>query len=225
MTKMKVRDFADKFLTLVGDESLDMPERFVIEALNWSFNELPRVPKLNKIFTKHFTTNLDAEEHYKWDLNQDFRRISDIAYISFWTSGGGQPCKLNICPKDTVTFYRRNGLPEMRESGKPCEYTIETEGDDVWLVLDKPSDIPIIVDYIAYGYPKPVKSFDDEIEISAIAENLIIGLMRTIMDYEGMDYNFAENTLQYLSNYALQQAIQELNKNWKNNLPIIVGEA
>lgn len=220
-----VKEFSDKFLSQVGDDSLDLNEPFICNAINWSFNELPRVPKLGKIFSKHFTANLDAEGHYKWNLNQDYRRLSDIAYINFWTSDGGKPCKLNVCPKTTIDFYKKNGLPEMKEAGTPCEYTIEVEGDEVWLVFDRPLDIPVIVDYIAYGFPKPVKSMDDKIEISAIAENLIFGLMRTLMTYEGMDYNFAESTLEYLSNYAIEQAIQELNKRWSNEPVIILGEA
>jgi len=222
--KMKVSDLAAKFTTLIGDSSLDITENFIIGAINWSFNELPRVPKLDRIFSKHYTLNLDAEGHYKWDLNQDFRRISNIPMMKFWSSDGGKPCPLTVCPKDTITFYERNGLPEMREAGKPCEYTIEREDDNVWLVMDRPLDVPVIVDYIAYGYPKPVSSYDDEIEISAIAENLMLGLMRTVYSYESMDFNWGQDTLEYLSNYALVQAVQELNKKWGVEAPIVLGE-
>lgn len=223
--KMKVKDFADKFTTIVGDSSLEIPEKFVVEALNWSFNELPRVPKLNKLFSKHYTVNLDAEGHYKWDLNQDFRRLSDIPLLKFWTSDGGKPCPLTVCHRDPVTFYERNGIPEMREPGKPCEYTIEQEDDNIMLVMDRPLDVPVIIDYIAYGYPTPVRSFEDEIEISAIAENLILGLMRTLMYYEGSDFAFGEATAQYLDNKAVREAVFELNKRWKVEAPIILGEA
>lgn len=223
--KYRVGEFAEKFLYLLGDESLSLSEPFIVEGLNWSFNELPRVPKLGRLFSKHYTADLDAEGHYKWSLNGDFRRLSDLAYISFYTSDGGKPCPLSLCNLDTVTFFKRNGLPELKEKGTPCEYALEVEGDDVWLVLDRPLNIPLTVDYIAYGYPRPVKSFDDEIELSAIAENLIIGLMRTVVAYEGLDYNWAADTLEYLSNYALEQAIQELNKRWKVESPILVGEA
>lgn len=222
---MKVKDFAQKFLTFIGDETISIPEAFVISALNWSFNELPRMPKLNKLFSKHYTLNLDAEGHYKWNLNQDFRRLSDIPYMKFWTSDGGKPCPLTICPKDTITFYEKNGIPELMEQGRPCEYTIEQEDDDTWLVMDRPLDIPVIVDYIAYGYPKPVTSYDDEIKISAIAENLILGLMRTVYYYESSDFNFAQNTVEYLDNKALTEAIQELNKNWGQTPAVVLGEA
>lgn len=222
--RMKVRDFADKFTTLVGDSSLDITEAFIMSGLNWAFNELPRVPKLGKIFSKHYTVNLDAEGHYKWNLNQDFRRLNNIPLLKFWTSDGGKPCPLTVCNRDTITFYENSGLPEMREPGKPCEYTIEQEDDNIWLVMDRPLDVPVIVDYIAYGYPKPVSSFDDEIEISAIAENLILGLMRTVLSYESSDFNWGEDTLEYLSNYAIVQAVQELNKRWGNEIPIVLGE-
>lgn len=221
---MKVSDLAAKFTTLIGDSSLDITENFIIGAINWSFNELPRVPKLERIFSKHYTLNLDAEGHYKWDLNQDFRRINNIPMMKFWSSDGGKPCPLTICPKDTIAFYERNGLPETREAGKPCEYTIEREDDNVWLVMDRPLDVPVIVDYIAYGYPKPVSSYNDEIEISAIAENLMLGLMRTVYSYESMDFNWGQDTLEYLSNYALVQAVQELNKKFGIESPIVLGE-
>lgn len=223
--KMKVRDFADKFITIVGDSSLEIPEKFIIEALNWSFNELPRVPKLNKIFSRHYTVNLDAEGHYKWNLNQDFRRLNNIPLLKFWTSDGGKPCPITICHRDVINFYNKNGLPEMREAGRPCEYTIEQEGDDIMLVMDRPLDIPLIADYIAYGYPKPVSSFEDEIDISAIAENLILGLMRTLMYYEGSDFAFGEATAQYLDNKAVREAVFELNKRWGIEAPIVLGEA
>lgn len=222
--KMKVSDLAAKFTTLIGDSSLDITENFIIGAINWSFNELPRVPKLERIFSKHYTLNLDAEGHYKWDLNQDFRRINNIPMMKFWSSDGGKPCPLTVCPKDVIAFYERNGLPEMREAGKPCEYTIEREDDNVWLVMDRPLDVPVIVDYIAYGYPKPVSSYNDEIEISAIAENLMLGLMRTVYSYESMDFNWGQDTLEYLSNYALVQAVQELNKKFGIESPIVLGE-
>ena len=223
--KMKVKDFADKFVTIVGDSSLEIPEKFIIEALNWSFNELPRVPKLNKIFSKHYTVNLDAEGHYKWNLNQDFRRLNNIPMLKFWTSDGGKPCPLTVCHRDPVTFYERYGIPEMREAGKPCEYTVEQEDDNITLVMDRPLDVPVIIDYIAYGYPKPVNSFEDEIEISAIAENLILGLMRTLMYYEGSDFAFGEATAQYLDNKAVREAVFELNKRWGLESPIVLGEA
>ena len=223
--KYTVKEFSDKFLSFVGDDSLDLNEPFLINALNWSFNELPRVPKLERLFSKHYTLNLDAQGNYAWDLNQDFRRLSNIAYINFWTSDGGKPCRINICNQQTIPFYEENGLPELREPGTPCHYTIEQEDDKVNLVFDRPLNIPMIVDYIAYGYPKPVKSMEDEIEISAIAENLIFALMKTVMHYESQDYNWSQESLEYLSNYALLQAEQELMKRWGHEAPIVLGEA
>lgn len=222
--KYTVQNFTDKFRAFVGDSSIDITEPFIIEALNWAFNELPRVPKLNRIFSKHYTLNLDAKEHYKWKLNQDFRRISDMPFLNFWTSTGGDICRLTVCHKDLVEFYNKNGIPELRKPGKPCEYTIETEGDDVYLVMDRPLDVPVIVDYIAYGYPKPVSSMKDEIEISAIAENLIFGLMREVYYFESSDYAFGEATASYLDNKAVREAIQELNKRWGNEERIVLGE-
>ena len=94
---MKAKDLARKFELLIGDSSLDSPTEFEIAAINWCLNELPRVPKLNKLFQKHFTLNLDAKDHYKWDLNKDFRRINEIPMMNFWTSTGGEPCPLCVC--------------------------------------------------------------------------------------------------------------------------------
>lgn len=221
---MQVKDFVDKFLIQIGDTSLERPLPFCIRALNYSFNELPRVPKLNKIFSRHYTRNLDAKGHYKFNLNEGFRRISDIPMINFFTSDGGEPCPLKVCNKDTIEFYENNGIPELKKAGIPCQYTIEQEGDNIYLVFDRPLDVPVIVDYIAYGYPKPVKSEDDEIEISAIAENLITKLMESVFLWEGLDANLAESVLEYLDNKALLEAIQELNKRWKVTENIVIGE-
>lgn len=216
--------FADRFLTIMGDTSLDRPMPFVIQALNWSFNELPRVPKLDKLFSRHYTVSLDAKNHYKFPLNKDFRRLTNIPMITFLTSTGGEPCPIRICNKDTIEFYEKNGVPELKQPGTPCEYTLEQEGDNVWLVFDRPLDIPLIVDYICYGYPKPVESEDDEIEISAIAENLIIALMKAIFLWEGTDYSFAGDTLSYLDNKAIREAQQLLYTKWGVEESRILGE-
>lgn len=222
---MKVEKLAEKFEVLVGDTSLDKPEKFIVECLNWTFNELPRVPKLEKIFSKHYTKNLDAKDHYRWDLNGDFRRLSDIPMITFWTSTGGEPCQIRVCNEDVVSFYKENGLPYLRKAGMPQVYTIEQEDDNTYLVLDRPLDIPMIVDYIAYGYPKPVSSFDDTIELSAIAENLILSIMRGVFYWESEDFSFAQSILEYADNKAVREAIQAIHREFSSNKPIILGEA
>ena len=223
--KIQVKTLADKLRTLIGDSSIDLPEAFLIEGVNWGLAELPRVPKLDKLFSKHFTTTLDAKDHYKWDLNQDFRRISDIPMINFWTSTGGEPCKLNLCNLDTVSFFNKNGLPELRKAGTPCEYTIEREGDENYLVLDRPSDVPIIVDYIAYGFLKPVSSMEDWLDLSAVAESLILSLMKGVYYSEAQDFNQAQNVLEYLDNKAVAEALQDLYHNYKSDKPQVLGEA
>lgn len=221
---MTVAQLEEKFRVLLGDSSLDLPSKFIINTINWCFNELPRVPKLDKIFSKHYTFNLDAKHHYRWSLNGDFRRIGNIPMLNFFTSDGGEPCPLNLCNRDTIEFYNRNGIPSMKKPGTPCEYTIEQEGDDIWLVLDRPSDTPIIVDYIAYGYPKPVENEEDEIEISSIAENLMLSLMKSLYYYESSDFNFAGNIEEYLSNVAYTEAVQELYKRWGVSTHAVLGE-
>lgn len=224
MSKYTVKEFAEEFRTHLGDATIDVPMEFIIHAINWSFNALPLVPKLDKIFSKHKTFTLDAKDHYRWNLNADFRRITNIPMLNFWTSTGGDICKLEICNEDTVEFYNHNGIPYLKEPGKPCEYTIEQESDNIWLVLDRPSDVPIILDYIAYGIPKPVKSPDDEIELSAIAENLIIDVILTIYYKESMDFNFSADIASYLDNKKYLEAIQMLNKRMGIEEPTIVGE-
>ena len=159
---MQVSDLAEKLRLYIGDNTDDLPEDFIINAYNYTINALPMVPRLEKLFSKHKQFNLDAHNHYKWSLSDStgFRRISDIPMLDFYTSTGGEPCKLPICHVPVENFYKKNGLISLKKSGTPCEYTIETEDDNVWLVLDRPSDVPIIVDYIAYGFPKPVSSLD-----------------------------------------------------------------
>lgn len=221
---MKVSDIADKLRTMIGDTTIDIPDEFIISALNWAFNELPLVAKLSKLFSHHYTANLDAKDHYKWNLNQDFRRIIDIPMLNFYTSTGGDPCKLKLCHKNVRDFYDYNGIIELKQPGRPCQYTLETEGDDVWLVLDRPSDVPIIVDYIAYGFPKPVESMDDEIEISAIAENLILSVMQVYWYHEADDFAFGADILSYLDNKKLIEAQQALHRRWGVEEVTILGE-
>lgn len=220
----KVSEFEKIFRTHIGDGTVDIPDGFVINALNWAFNELPRVPKLAKIFSKHKQVQLDAKGHYRWNLDGDFRRLLDIPMMNFWTSTGGDICKLPICHRDVQEFYNKNGIIKMKQAGKPCEYTIEQEGDNIWLVFDRPLDVPVMLDYIAYGFPKPVKSPDDKIDISAIAENLIIDIMRTVYYHEADDFAFATDISNYLDNKKIVEAIQALNRRWGVEEPIVIGE-
>lgn len=225
--KYSMYDLAEKLRTLLGDHTEDIPEAFLINAYNYCVNDLPMVPKLEKLFSKHKQFNLDAEHHYRWSLSDatGFRRITDLPMLNFYTSTGGEPCRLALCHRDVKDFYERNGLVNLKQPGKPCEYTIETEDDNVWLVLDRPSDVPIIVDYIAYGYPQPVKSMEDEIEVSAIAENLILGVMQAIYYHEASDFAFAADITSYLDNKKIIEAVQQLHRTWGNSAPRILGEA
>lgn len=219
-------DLAEKLRLHIGDNTEDLPEDFIINAYNYTINALPMVPRLEKLFSKHKQFNLDAEHHYKWSLSDatGFRRISDMPMLDFYTSTGGEPCKLSICHRSVEDFYAKNGLVNLKKSGTPCEYTIEVEDDNVWLVLDRPSDVPIIVDYIAYGFPKPVNSMEDEIELSAIAEPLVIDVMKTLYLMEASDYAFASDVRSYLDNKKEIEAIQMLHRTWGTEAPRILGE-
>ena len=223
---MKLNDLAEHLRNLLGDGTSDLPEDFLVSAYNYTINALPMVPRLEKLFSKHKQFNLDAHNHYKWSLSDatGFRRISDISMLNFYTSTGGDPCRLSICHRPVKDFYEKNGLVNLKQSGTPCEYTIEVEDDNIWLVLDRPSDVPIIVDYIAYGFPKPVKSLDDEIEVSAIAENLILNVMKACYLREAEDYAFAADVEQYLDNKTILEAVQILNKRWSQDAPRVLGE-
>lgn len=223
---MTLKDLSYKLQTLLGDNTLDLPEDFLREAYNYTVNALPMVPRLEKLFSKHKQFNLDANNHYKWSLSDatGFRRISDLPMLEFYTSTGGEPCKLCICHVPVEDFYQNNGLISIKKPGTPCEYTIEVEGDNVWLVFDRPLDIPVIIDYIAYGFPKPVQTMEDEVEISAIAENLVLDVMKTIYLMEASDYAFASDVRSYLDNKKELEAIQILHRKWGNEKIRILGE-
>lgn len=223
--KYTVREFANLFRTRIGDTTGDIPDEFVISILNSSFNELPLVPKLDRLFSAHETFQLDAKDHYRWNLNGGFRSIMNIPMLQFWSSTGGDPCKLKLCHKNCVDFYEKHGVIGIKQPGTPCEYTLERTGDDTFLVLDRPSDIPIIVDYIAFGVPKPVKSMDDEIsvDISSIAENLILDVMAAAYYHEAEDFAFAADINTYLDNKKVAEAIQALYRTWNSEEPVILG--
>lgn len=218
----KISDFFSKARSIFGDSTADIPEDFLINTINWSFNELPSIPKLNKLFTAHYTANL-RRGSYRWKINKDFRSINEIYFMRFYTSEGGEPCPLKVCNLQNDEFYSRNGLVERKQPGKPCSYTIEFEGDDVYIVFDRPLSIPVIVDYKVAGYPMPVTSVDEKREISAIAENLIITLMRKIWYEEADDFAFSGAIEQYLDNKLIQEAIFQLNKRLKSEMPRVLG--
>lgn len=220
----KVSKFADKFRSLLGDETLSVPDTFIINALNWAFNSLPSVPKLYKAWRGHYTMQLDANGHYKWKLKSDFRDIIKYEFMNFYTSTGGDPCELPICYRESIPFYKKNGLIELKVAGRPCEYTREREGDDTYLVLDRPANIPVIVDYICYGRPKPVESMDDEFEIDAVVENLILSAVRRMYYLEADDFAFAQEIGLYLDSKEVAEAVQELNQRDSNDYTLILGE-
>lgn len=224
--KYPLSTLAEKLRLLLGDNTDDIPEDFIINAYNYTINALPMVPRLEKLFSKHKQFNLDAHNHYKWSMSEatGFRRISDIPMLNFYTSTGGEPCKLCLCHLPVEDFYEKNGLINLKKSGTPCEYTIEVEDDNVWIILDRPSDVPIIVDYIAYGFPKPVEKMEDEVELSAIAEPLVLDVMKTLYLMEASDYAFAADVRSYLDNKKELEAIQALYKRWGNEQFRVLGE-
>lgn len=222
--KYTVREIADRFRNIIGDETLDIPMDFIINSINYCFSELPRVPKLDRLFYQHITVELDAKDHYKWEISGKFRRLNNTIFLNFWTSTGGDICRLNICHRDVELFYNKHGIPKLKKPGVPCEYTLEQEDDNIYLVLDRPSDVPIMLDYGACGFPKPVSSPDDVIEISAIAENLIFAVMKNVYYQESADFAFAADIENYLDNKLVPEAVQLLNKRWNTEAPVILGE-
>lgn len=238
-----VKEFADKFRSLVGDETESIPDDLIINGLNWAFNSLPSVPKLDKAFSKHYTVRLNANNHWRWKLNKDFRFISNTPMINFFTSTGGDPCPINLCYRDNVGFFKKNGMINLKMSGTPCEYTLERDGDDMFLIFDRPLNIPMIIDYVVWGYPKPIPGFyterlvydkeleekvpvqtDVEIDIPAPLENLILHTLRKVFYEEASDFSFAGSIEQMLDNKMLPEVIQMINKRLNVSQPIIVGE-
>lgn len=222
--KKIVNDLAEDFRTLIGDASADISDEFIIKALNWCYRELPKVPKLDKAFTVHRHFNLDANEHYRWNINRGFRRITDISMLNFYSSTGGEPCPLKVCYKEPANFFEKNGLVELKKKGIPCEYTIEVEGDDSYLVLDRPSSVPVIIDIIYCGFPMPVTSMDDEIDISAPVEQLILSAMQSVFFRESADFAFADNIALYLDSKAIPEVIQLLHRRWDLAPNAVLGE-
>lgn len=105
--RMKLSDLAEKLRMAIGDNTEDLPEDFIINAYNYAINDLPMVPKLEKLFSKHKQFNLDAHNHYKWSMSDatGLRRITDFPMFNFYTSTGGEPCKLCICHRSVKDFY------------------------------------------------------------------------------------------------------------------------
>lgn len=220
--RYKIKDFFSKARSLFGDTTADIPTEFLINSLNWTFNELPNVPKLNKLFSAHYTANLKRGS-YRWKINKDFRSINDIEFMHFYTSKGGEPCRKKVCNLPNSEFYAKNGLVERKQPGEPCSYTIESDGDGVFLVFDRPLSVPMMVDYMVTGYPRPVVSVEEEREISAIAENLILTLMRKVWYEEADDFAFSGAIEMYADNKLILEAIQQLNKKFKNEMPRVLG--
>lgn len=220
--RYKIKDFFSKARSLFGDTTADIPTEFLINSLNWTFNELPNVSKLNKLFSAHYTANLKRGS-YRWKINKDFRSINDIEFMHFYTSKGGEPCRKKVCNLPSSEFYAKNGLVERKQPGEPCSYTIESDGDDVFLVFDRPLSVPMMVDYMVTGYPRPVVSVEEEREISAIAENLILTLMRKVWYEEADDFAFSGAIEMYADNKLILEAIQQLNKKFKNEMPRVLG--
>lgn len=210
-----VRQFSEKFRNIVGDSTSDVPDKFIIDALNWAFSELPLNPKLDKAFSKNRRGTI-RPGHYRFNLTDKnvFRRLTDIPAFSLWTSTGGDLCPFNACAVSVEELYA-SSIPSLMKSGTPCKYAIEQEDDDLYLVFDRPVDTPIIVQYVAYGFPKPVSSMDDTVRISAVLENAILEVMRVVWYREADDLSFAGSAYDYLDNKYIPQIIQMVNKTIK----------
>lgn len=222
--KYTVKEFANKFRSLVGDGTTDVPKEFVINALNWAFNELPIVPKMDKVFAKNYRVTLKPG-HYRWNLanHKDFRRLTNIPTFQLFTSTGGKTCPLCACAV-TQQELRNKTIPALNEQGKPCEYCIEQEDDEIYLTFDRPTNVPIIIQYTAYGIPKPVESYDDTILISGVIENALLEIMRVVWYREADDLAFAGQAYDYLDNKYIPQITQLINKQWTGvEGPIVLG--
>ena len=68
-------------------------------------------------------------------------------------------------------------------------------------------------------------SYDDVIDISAIAEHLMLMILSTVWLQESEDFAFSANIYDYLDNKWIPQAVQALNKQWGISKVSIVGEA
>lgn len=212
---MKLSDFAKKFRTLVGDSTMDCPDEFIINAVNWAFNELPLNPKLDRAFQKNYRKKLPVG-HYRWKLSQpkDFRRFTDIPVFSMWSNTGGDLCPLKVCAVSPEELYSHS-VPGLMQAGRPCEYALEQQGDDLFLVFDRPLDFPVILQYTACGFPVNATSMDDEVEISAVLENALLEVMRVVWYREADDLSFAGSAYDYLDNKYIPQIIQMVNKTIK----------
>lgn len=234
------KQFAANFRTLIGDTSQNVSDEFIISALNQAFSTIATVPRLARAFSKHYTVDLKAKDGCKWKLEGKFRRLADIPLINFFSTGqGGDPCPLNICPVPTVPFYKKHGIPSLKQAGIPCEYTIEQEDDNTYLVLDRPSDVPLVIDYIAYGYPAPVtgmtevvvdkngapQTVDTTIEISSVIETCILSAMKDAFYQEAEDMAFAGAMVDLLTNKYIPEAIQMLYHQFGAEAPRIIGES
>ena len=65
---------------------------------------------------------------------------------------------------------------------------------------------------------------DDKIEISAIAENLVLNVMKACYLREASDYAFAADVEQYLDNKSIIETIQILHRHWGNESSRVLGE-
>lgn len=212
--KYVVSEFAKKFRNIVGDSTIDCPDEFIINALNWAFNELPLAPKLDKIFAKNYRVTLKPG-HYRWNLvnHKDFRRLTNIPAFQLFTSTGGNLCPLKVCAVSQEEL-RNKTVPSMNEPGRPCEYCIEQEDDEIYLVFDRPIDVPVIIQYTAYGIPRNVESMNDTVLISGIVENALLDIMRIVWYREADDLAFAGSAYDYLDNKYIPQITQIINKKW-----------
>jgi hypothetical protein len=213
--KIKVSAFAEKFRSIVGDGTVDVPDSFIINILNWALSDLPLNPKLDKVFTKNRTVQL-RPGHYRWDLvdHKTFRTLTDVSSFNMFESTGGDPCKVKMCAVTPEELYS-GGIPSLMASGKPCKYTIERQDDSLFLVFDRPIDVPMVIHYTGHGIPKTVESIDDTFEMPGIIENAVLEVMRVMWYREADDLAFAGAAYDYLDNKYIPQIIQMVNKNIK----------
>ncbi len=218
--KLRFSDVIAEYRRRRGDTTDSITSEFIIDAFNWGARELARAPGIgDRILLWQMTKSLaprskDGSPARRWDLT-DYSQtdtIQDITMLNIWRSTTTKPEQMrDLTFLDPDEFYSEYPKFMPYTPGIPKAMTFDSDGDTAWLALDRPSSIPLFVDYRFVAGPKPVKKPSDIVKIPSVAYNTILDFLDIYYFMEGMDYALTDPTWSNIDK-AMAEIRQKVNK-------------
>ena len=191
--------YYDNFRILMGDGGGDITEEFFLSCINYMIRDIMLEAKLERLFRVHDTMRLTqltrkGKKSNKWKISlKNLGDIIDIHNLVILEADGCTLCPVQPCYMEPDKFYNAFPFPEGTCPGQPCHYTIDEDGENTYLMFDKPVDKPYIVDLRYSAYPGDIESLEDKVPYPVKAINVLIEGLRREVYQRDTDFAFSRS--------------------------------